>query len=74
MVKDAALNVECKLLKKFELGDHIMFVGEAVEISISDKEPLAYAQGKYWRIGERIQKPTKEVLDKIAKLVEENKK
>src|SRR3989338_770585 len=74
MVKDAAFNVECKLLKKFELGDHIMFVGEAVEVFVSDKEPLAHTQGKYWKIGERIQKPPKEVLDRVAKLVEENKK
>ena len=63
-----------KLLKKFELGDHIMFVGEAVEVFVSDKEPLAHTQGKYWKIGERIQKPPKEVLDRVAKLVEENKK
>jgi len=37
MVKGASMNAECKLVKEIELGDHIMFVGEAVEVSSSDK-------------------------------------
>ncbi len=33
MIQDAAMNAECRLMKQEELGDHIMFVGEVVEIS-----------------------------------------
>jgi flavin reductase (DIM6/NTAB) family NADH-FMN oxidoreductase RutF len=34
MITGAAMNAECKLIKQGEeqLGDHIMFVGEVVEI------------------------------------------
>jgi len=75
MVKGAAMNAECKLHKILELGDHTMFVGEVVEISTDPTiEPLAYRDGKYWKLGERIMKPEQEVLDKISKLIEEYKK
>ena len=34
MITGAAMNAECKLIKQEEqLGDHIMFVGEVVEVS-----------------------------------------
>ncbi len=70
MVKGASMNAECKLHKTLELGDHTMFVGEVVEISADPNiEPLAYRDGKYWKLGEQIQKPPQEVLDKISKLI-----
>ena len=74
MVKGAAANFECKVVKEIELGDHIMFVGEVVDISVTDKEPLVLSHGKYWKLTESIQKPPKEVLDKIQKLSEKYKK
>ena len=74
MVKGAALNVECKLVKEIELGDHIMFVGEALEVSSSEKDPLALSKGKYWKLTENIQKPAQGDLDKIEKVVEKHKK
>jgi len=70
MIQGAALNVECKLFKEIPLGDHTMFVGEVVEASTSGKAPLAYHQGKYWRIGTRIIKPGPKELEKIQKTVE----
>lgn len=74
MIKGAALNVECRLVHAKDLGDHTLFVGEAVDVQVSDKEPLAYFAGKYWKLGERIQKPPQEVLEKIQKLVDKYKK
>ena len=60
MVEGAALSVECKLLKKIELGDHTMFVGEVVEIHpLSGKEPIIYHGGKYWKFGSKIGLPRK---------------
>ena len=32
MVEDAAMNAECKLIKKMKLGDHTSFIGEVVEL------------------------------------------
>ena len=74
MVKGAALNAECRLVKAIELGDHTMFVGEVVEISSIDKQSLVYHGGKYWKLGEQIQKPSQDMLAKIQKFVEKYKK
>jgi flavin reductase (DIM6/NTAB) family NADH-FMN oxidoreductase RutF len=71
MVQDAAMNAECKLMKQEELGDHIMFVGEIVEVSADESiKPLIYHNGKYRQIGEDIHKPSADVLDRIEKLAE----
>ncbi len=75
MVKGAVLNVECKLVKTIEVGDHVAFIGEAVEVySTGETEPVAYHGGKYYKLGEHIQKPPQEFLDKIKKLVEKHAK
>jgi len=74
MVKGAALNAECKVIKIIELGDHTMFVGEVVEVFASDKEPLVFSKGSYWHLGEQIKKPPQEIIDKINRLVEKHKK
>lgn len=74
MVKGAAANFECKLINEMEIGDHIMFIGEAVDISFSDKTPLVLSSGKYWKLTESIQKPAKDVTNKIDELVEKYKK
>ena len=75
MVEGAVLNLECKIFKEVELGDHVMLVGEVVEASLNkNKEPLAYHKGKYWKIGENIPKPADEELKKIKNVVEKNMK
>ncbi|HZD34551.1 MAG TPA: flavin reductase family protein [Nitrososphaeraceae archaeon] len=71
MVQDAAMNAECKLMKQIELGDHLMFVGEVVEISADENiKPLIYHNGRYRQIGEDIPKPSANVLATIEKLAE----
>lgn len=69
MVKGAALNAECKLLETVPRGDHILFIGEVLDISVEEKLPLIYHDGKYWHLGERIPKPPQEVLDNIKTFV-----
>lgn len=32
LLKDAPASIECKLVKEIELGDHVLFVGEAVNV------------------------------------------
>jgi flavin reductase (DIM6/NTAB) family NADH-FMN oxidoreductase RutF len=69
MVQGAAMNAECKLMKQEELGDHIMFVGEVVEITADENiKPLIYHNGKYRQLGEDISKPSADVLAKIENL------
>ena len=75
MVEGTVLNIECRLLKEVELGDHIMFVGEILEADLnSSKEPLAYHQVKYWKIGENIPKPNQHELESINEVVEKHRK
>jgi flavin reductase (DIM6/NTAB) family NADH-FMN oxidoreductase RutF len=47
MIRGAAMNAECKLVKREELGDHIMFI-EVTEISADENiKPLVYHNGSY---------------------------
>ncbi len=74
MVKGAALNIECKVVESEKMGDHMMFMGEAQDVTVGSKEPLIYHGLKYYKVGEKIEKPSQDFLDKIAKLVEKHKK
>ncbi len=48
MVVRAALNTDRTLLKQENLGDHIIFVGEVIEISADENiRSLLYHNGKY---------------------------
>lgn len=71
MVKDAALNVELKLIKYENMGDHIIFIGEVLESLVSDEvKPIAFNAGKYWKVGDNISKPEQAILDEITALAE----
>ena len=71
MVQDAAMNAECKLMRQEEVGDHIMFVGEVMEISADENIiPLIYHNGRYRKLGEDVSKPSADVLATIEKLAE----
>ena len=75
MVKDAVLNIECKLFKEISIGDHTMFIGEIIETNLNkNKEPLAYHKGKLWILNQDIPKPLQHELEKISKIIEKFKK
>ena len=84
MVKGAAMNVECRLVEAIKLGDHMAFVGEAVEIEVHDKNAILYHAGKYFKTKndaqgafagfETVQKPADEVRERIKNLVEKHRK
>ena len=75
MVEGAAVQLECKLVKKIKLGDHTTFVGEVVEAyPLSGKPPLIYYNQKYWKIGDNIQKPLQEEIERISSIIEKHKK
>jgi len=74
MVKEASLNVECKLFQEITFGDHIMFIGEVLKaIHNPEKQSLIYHDGKYWSVQSSI-KPTQEERERIRKVVEKYKK
>ena len=74
LVQDSAMNAECKLINEIPAGDHVLLIGEIVEAEASDKEPLAYHLGKYWKLGEQIKKPNQPILDKIKEVIDKHKK
>jgi len=74
MVKGAALNLECRLVKEEELGDHTMLVGEVLDAKVSEKHPIIYHGLKYWTLGEQVKKPDEKALEKIKSTVEKHRK
>jgi flavin reductase (DIM6/NTAB) family NADH-FMN oxidoreductase RutF len=75
MIENCAMNAECKLVKREELGDHIMFIGEVVEISADENiKPLIYHNGKYWKMSDTVERPPSDILEKINELGERYKK
>ena len=71
MIRGAAMNAECKLVKQEEIGDHIMFIGEVTDISADENiKPLVYHNGRYLRLDDnnRIPKPSQEILDKVEEI------
>ena len=75
MVKGAALNLECRLVRHEKVGDHIMFIGEVAEASLQEgKESLAFraATGIY-KLGERVPHD-KSRQEKVEALLQKHRK
>jgi len=57
MIEGCTLNVECRLVDTNKLGDHTMFLGEAIWAKWDPTlKPLIYRDGKYWHLGEQVPK------------------
>ena len=57
LIGGCTLNLECRVVNRFVTGDHVEFVGEVLNAFYdSEKRPLIYRGGKYFKIGERVQK------------------
>jgi flavin reductase (DIM6/NTAB) family NADH-FMN oxidoreductase RutF len=57
MIDECALNVECRVVQTYPLGDHTVFLGEAVWARFdAERRPLIYHDGKYWFLGDQIAK------------------
>lgn len=50
VLKDALVNLECRLVNDFVAGDHTIFIGEIEKSQINDGNPLVYYQGDYRKI------------------------
>jgi flavin reductase (DIM6/NTAB) family NADH-FMN oxidoreductase RutF len=60
MLRGCVLNLECVVDQTFEIGDHTAFIGRAVAGRRSNgRQPLLYHQGRYFRLGEPVQRPVR---------------
>ena len=57
-----------------QIGDHTTLIGEVIDGKASEKEPLAYHAGKYFKLETIIQKPGQAKLDEINKTIQKFKK
>jgi len=73
LVKDAALNIECKLIKKIKLGDHVMLIGEILEVHPAKGETLVYYKDKYWN-AQPHHKPDDSEKNEMKDIFEKHKK
>jgi len=70
MVKGASLTIECKLFQEITFGDHIMFIGEAVNaLHNPEKQSLIYHDGTYWSL-QSLTKISREEHERIREVVE----
>lgn len=57
MINGCTLNVECRVVGTHHLGDHTLFVGEAIWAQYDPElRPLIYHSGKYWHLGSQVPK------------------
>jgi len=67
LIGECPVNIECRLLGVQEIGDHDLFLGEAVaehvaeealdergQIQVDKLDPLCYQHSEYWSCGRRL--------------------
>ena len=75
MVKGAALQAECKVIKEIPLGSHTLFIGEILEASQdSNKKPVGFHSRQLWELTTPLPWPSEQEQARIKKVVEEFKK
>lgn len=52
MLKDALVNMQCRLVNSHDNGDHTIFVGEILKSHATDGKPLVYFHGNYRKLKE----------------------
>lgn len=68
MVKNASANLECKLIKYIDIGDHPLLIGEVIAMSKVEEEPLVYHLKKFWHL-EPLNKVPKKLRDERNKII-----
>jgi flavin reductase (DIM6/NTAB) family NADH-FMN oxidoreductase RutF len=68
-VEECPVILECRLSKTLELGSHVLFVGQILDVKAEEGletdgdldlakiDPLVFAHSGYYRVGERLEKP-----------------
>ncbi|TCP30190.1 flavin reductase (DIM6/NTAB) family NADH-FMN oxidoreductase RutF [Scopulibacillus darangshiensis] len=47
VIKDALANIICNVYDSHKVGDHTLFIGEVVDLHLSEGDPLTFFGGKY---------------------------
>ena len=47
LLEDALAHMECRVVSRFDAGDHMLFVGEVERATARDARPLLYYRGGY---------------------------
>lgn len=47
VIKNALANIVCKVYNSYKVGDHTLYIGEVIDISMRQGNPLVFFQGKY---------------------------
>ena len=67
LIEECPINIECVTRHRLALGAHELFIAEIVAVQYDEDvldahgrvqtqklEPIAYAEGEYWSLGERV--------------------
>jgi flavin reductase (DIM6/NTAB) family NADH-FMN oxidoreductase RutF len=49
VLDDCAATIECRIVSRHEVGDHVLFLGEVERFSYRALTPLLFCQGRYLR-------------------------
>ena len=87
LIKESPVNIECRVVKKEELGSHHMFLAEVLAVHVDDAymdesnrfalektKPLVYVHGQYFSLGRLLGTFGYSVRKKIKKKKKENKR
>lgn len=76
LVEGALAQFECRVINTVDAGDHVLVIGEVLykHPLAKDKQPLVYHGLKFWKLGEALQKPAADVIQKIDATVEKHRK
>ncbi len=47
LLRGTVANLDCRVVHAHDHGDHVLVVGEVVEVRVSDRKPLLYFGGGY---------------------------
>ena len=47
IISDALAVLQCKTYRRYEGGDHEIFVGEVIKLDFTDKKPLVFHRGQF---------------------------
>ena len=87
IIEESPVNIECRVVKKEELGSHHMFLAEVLAVHVDDAymdesnrfalektKPLVYVHGQYFSLGRLLGTFGYSVRKKIKKKKKENKR
>ncbi|HEX6922896.1 MAG TPA: flavin reductase family protein [Bacillales bacterium] len=47
VIKDALANIVCNVYNAYKAGDHTLYIGEVIDLSMKSANPLVFFEGKY---------------------------